>query len=887
MSLPKYQQTRSGPGCSIPILLMSLMGCIVSVPSSAQQWPGIDWANYLGTEVCGDGVDNDGIGGDAPCVGDADLDGYLDENDCDSSNFQIYPGVFQGRSDGAIRQCRTDGAWSDWTFDVPAEGTRNFYIDARDGNDSNPGTAQAPWRSFANIRYAYRGDPNPATHIGRPQCGDVYYASGVFNQTYNTGRDPGRKHLMLRSVRCTDGENVTIRDWPGKVPPLFMAPSLNTQDGGLYLLQGDYAVDGLSFTGKQQNGITSDENGSFKATRINAFSNNGTDNNNPSGVHIRSCGVGGNGNGVCEVSHSRLVNNIDLDHEDTESTTENARNFVDFCRTKGSTVRLHHNLIYNTIKTAEHKGGGSIRKHGGEDCRLEIIANRYAGHGFTTIGSAGPNTLIQGNLIVDADLAFKVSDFGGPHSFNNIEITDNTVIGGRAFSFAGLVTSLQYGPVSGVKFHNNVVVDNSATYTQDKPFYALGTYSTEIVKNATDEASELLIDNNCLHNPNTDPMAVYFLRVPGGGMYTMPQWQSVIGHDINSYLGDPQLNDSGHATSTACSDKGYAAKLALISDNGGGDGGSDDSGDDSDTPDMPDSTEAAEYSIYLKTANGHYWSAANGGGSSLDARSATAGASERLTLKDLNGGQLETGDHVQIKTSNNTYWVVAEGGGGGALNANRTTPLSWETFIVSEYGGDGIIRAGDTLSLQALLSSHYIAAEGGGGHALNVNRTVPYSWERFTLIDASSVTSSGPVEYRANIRASSGHYWSADDGGGGSLYANRTVPRSWETFTLKDLDGGQLVCGDRIQVRTHNHHWVVAEGGGGGSLKANRTVPRSWETFIIDEVSGDCVIRSGDVITLRTLISDHYIAAEGGGGRTLSANRSIPYSWERFTLNMN
>lgn len=75
------------------------------------------------------------------------------------------------------------------------------------------------------------------------------------------------------------------------------------------------------------------------------------------------------------------------------------------------------------------------------------------------------------------------------------------------------------------------------------------------------------------------------------------------------------------------------------------------------------------------------------------------------------------------------------------------------------------------------------------------------------------------------LQTQNGRYLVAEGGGGGALNANRTAIGSWETFKVINLGGNQ------IALQTANGHYVVAEGGGGGQANANRTRARGWETF--------------------------------------------------------
>ena len=83
------------------------------------------------------------------------------------------------------------------------------------------------------------------------------------------------------------------------------------------------------------------------------------------------------------------------------------------------------------------------------------------------------------------------------------------------------------------------------------------------------------------------------------------------------------------------------------------------------------------------------------------------------------------------------------------------------------------------------------------------------------------------------------------------------------------------LCG-RIALRAANGPYVAAEGGGGRELIANRPSPGAWETFTV-------VPRANGKIALR-VANNQFWVAEGGGGGPVLANRSVIGPWEEFGL---
>ena len=82
------------------------------------------------------------------------------------------------------------------------------------------------------------------------------------------------------------------------------------------------------------------------------------------------------------------------------------------------------------------------------------------------------------------------------------------------------------------------------------------------------------------------------------------------------------------------------------------------------------------------------------------------------------------GDRVALRTSDG-FFLSAEQGGGSRLVANRQFIGAWEIFKVVHRGGDRF--AFETAN------GHYVVAEGGGGRDANANRNGIGAWEEFTV----------------------------------------------------------------------------------------------------------------------------------------------------------
>ncbi len=133
----------------------------------------------------------------------------------------------------------------------------------------------------------------------------------------------------------------------------------------------------------------------------------------------------------------------------------------------------------------------------------------------------------------------------------------------------------------------------------------------------------------------------------------------------------------------------------------------------------------------------------------------------------------------------------------------------------------------------SLLGAHnkYFAAEGGGGGAVNANRSSVGTWEKFILINHDSdptTIKSGDIVY---LRTKTGNYFTATSGG--SLHANRVGEKSHESFTLINHTdaSGDLESGDLISLKSTFNKYVVAESD--GDAQANRSSMGGWEKFTV------------------------------------------------------
>jgi len=158
----------------------------------------------------------------------------------------------------------------------------------------------------------------------------------------------------------------------------------------------------------------------------------------------------------------------------------------------------------------------------------------------------------------------------------------------------------------------------------------------------------------------------------------------------------------------------------------------------------------------------------------------------------------------------------------------------------------------------------------------------------FGLIGLFAVVSQAR-HFSMSLKSFNGNFVVAENGGGGTVNANRPSAREWETFTLLDLNEGELEMGDPVAIKTANGNFFSAMNGGGDKLLADKSALLSWETFKIERLtrrSGDNLIKDGDRVSLRTM-KNNFISALDGGGREVNAKGNSVGNSEMFIIRLN
>lgn len=174
----------------------------------------------------------------------------------------------------------------------------------------------------------------------------------------------------------------------------------------------------------------------------------------------------------------------------------------------------------------------------------------------------------------------------------------------------------------------------------------------------------------------------------------------------------------------------------------------------SDSPDGRDSApETASNALttagvsFKTVLGGRYVGAQNNGGGAVIATATVAQAWEKFTIDDINGGSLESGDQIFIMAGTGQYFQAANGGG-STLNAASWNRLGWETFRIVKKSGTGTIVNGDIVGLQTVTTGNWVSAENGGGGTVYAYGAALGDWEQLTI---SGLPSTPPPTTRMRV----------------------------------------------------------------------------------------------------------------------------------------
>jgi hypothetical protein len=136
--------------------------------------------------------------------------------------------------------------------------------------------------------------------------------------------------------------------------------------------------------------------------------------------------------------------------------------------------------------------------------------------------------------------------------------------------------------------------------------------------------------------------------------------------------------------------------------------------------------------------------------------------------------------------------------------------------------------------------------------------------------------------HRVALSSFANQYVSVDGGGDGAVSAGRWMRGGfWETFTLKDWNGGALQNGDAVSLQAHGGLYLSVQAGSGRQVFATSSTAGASERFVIHKIGGSGPVLPGDSIALETR-AGRYLGVEVAGRGAIRALRSVPGPAEVF-----
>jgi hypothetical protein len=513
------------------------------------------------TVICGDGIDQTCDGRDELCEGvDKDRDGFADNLDCDDSDRYIYPGISttcNADCGKGTRTCLSNGNYSPCSCTPLCEASgsgRCYYISSESGSDSNPGTFNAPWKTYLNIvSYYYSHHQRPSGWVSLKPGDVVYFMSGMYRNNYDY--NGARKALFIRDISGTSNNPITLKAYPGQRPviwPLVRQAGINLQGSS------HFRIEGFEVTGAYGAGVLFAGGSNIELRNTWIHDIDGIDNDNIAGLYIT-------GASNLDIHHNLIHDNYDRTNHDTGGIkTENSRNIVIF---GGGNIRVNHNVIFQTPPITAAKTGGCITyKHSATiaGAVFEVDNNLFRNCAKASIGSGTYNTKIHRNLLIDS-APIEVRDFGGTTHNRDITIEYNTIVNGIGLNYHPSTT---YGPVGLLTFRNNIVVDNSTSHHNEKAMVVIATYWNDAMYHQVVTNGNLAFSNNCYFNTygTSSLMRWSLFAAKGGnygelgGLYSFAQWKDLgFNYDVNSVVANPQLSSDYVPQNQACKNMGRDA----------------------------------------------------------------------------------------------------------------------------------------------------------------------------------------------------------------------------------------------------------------------------------------------------------------------------------------
>ncbi|MEE4354978.1 MAG: LamG-like jellyroll fold domain-containing protein [Desulfococcaceae bacterium] len=419
-----------------------------------------------------------------------------------------------------------------------------FYISAENGDDSNPGTYEKPWKTYRNIVYYYY-EYLPENHVrslhGGLQPGDaVYFMSGEYSDTYVSGMENGeelRHGFYLSNIHGSESAPIVFAAYPGE-NPVFSAKMTDQTLAAVEISYSSHVIiDGFEISDASGQGLLLRESRDTEIRNCHIHGTGGMRNADQSGIFLSA---------VKDIylHHNLLHDNYGREGEEDGGINSNIR--ISQGGGEGGNILIRRNMIFYSDR--EENAGrdyGILFSRSGDqlsfpDAVFEADHNIFWNCSAASLAAAVYNSRIHHNLILDsAPLTFAF--FNDLAYFDGNIIENNSIIGGPA---------LFYDPVSkyalpgSLIFRNNINIDKENEYNAEKGILRICPDCDDSLYDRFMSEDRLVFSDNIYCNAirdlNLTPAWLFFNNnsassAQKGDAHTFPAWQD-LGMDSGSQV---------------------------------------------------------------------------------------------------------------------------------------------------------------------------------------------------------------------------------------------------------------------------------------------------------------------------------------------------------------
>jgi len=417
-------------------------------------------------------------------------------------------------------------------FSAPAFAT-DYHIDPVNGSDTTgDGSFGNPWETFANIQYYYWYLDRPSGWVQLQPGETIYLMNGIHNTPIDEGSGYKPCIARFRTYHGSPGNWFRIAAYPGHSPVIDGQHSnvgINVFQSSYWEIEGVEIINGLPW------GMDIAEFNNGKVHNVNIHDTIGYD--NEAGLHLLGCDE-------IEIYDSVFYDNFNPTMVSSEPI-EGGSNIITF---GGEDCTIHDCLFYQSqpfptdLRQVGVKNKHASRSPGGT---FKVYNNTFIDCRAFAFQSGTEGTHFHHNLIVGGcDMAAIRSLDGGGYTHQVDQTFEyNTLYDASEFVMIPTMTwrneDFPDDPKN-INFNNNIIYDtdtlqiNIGRYMSDELYYIM--------------VDEFHSNYNCYYNSDQATQKYEIgsnnQETQEGGSYTLSQWQTNFGWDLNSTESDPLFVDA-------------------------------------------------------------------------------------------------------------------------------------------------------------------------------------------------------------------------------------------------------------------------------------------------------------------------------------------------------